>query len=232
MGLSFLALCSKFPFSPEEQFFGFGLGGVGLGGGGGRLITPPPVRAWISTSLRRCVLRLFEGVTVSGFRMPLVVQELQPAIIFVDEIDSLLTARSDHENESSRRMKTEFMVQMEGLSVCGEAKNVLCLGATNRPYELDDAILRRFPKRLLIPLPDAATREQLFVRYGHAGGGVGQGRTRCSGGGGDEGKKVVHLKWASHFWFSVQNLIVPERNIFLVLGEGVGRPDQPPPPCG
>jgi len=89
--------------------------------------------------------------------------ELQPSIVFVDEIDSLLTARSDSENESSRRLKTEFMVQMEGLSGGGEAKNVLILGATNRPYELDEAVLRRFPKRLFIPLPDTPSREKLFL---------------------------------------------------------------------
>ena len=93
---------------------------------------------------------------------------MQPAIIFLDEIDSLLTARSETENEASRRLKTEFMVQMEGLSAGGGAGHVLCLGATNRPFELDDAILRRFPKRLLLPLPDLPTRERLFVNLVHA----------------------------------------------------------------
>uniref|UniRef100_A0A7S1ND01 AAA+ ATPase domain-containing protein n=1 Tax=Eutreptiella gymnastica TaxID=73025 RepID=A0A7S1ND01_9EUGL len=97
----------------------------------------------------------------------LIAQELQPAIIFVDEIDSLLTSRSDHETESSRRLKTEFMVQMEGLGVtCESANRVLVLGATNRPFELDDAILRRFPRRLYIALPDAATRQRLFTKLG------------------------------------------------------------------
>eukprot|EP01006_Ploeotia_vitrea_P028621 TRINITY_DN61290_c0_g1_i1.p1 TRINITY_DN61290_c0_g1~~TRINITY_DN61290_c0_g1_i1.p1 ORF type:complete len:534 (-),score=40.21 TRINITY_DN61290_c0_g1_i1:298-1899(-) len=85
---------------------------------------------------------------------------LQPAVVFVDEIDSLLTERGDKEGEGSRRLKTEFMIQMEGLG-SGDS-SVVVIGATNRPYELDDAILRRFPKRIYIPLPEYSSRVALL----------------------------------------------------------------------
>ncbi|KAK8824706.1 hypothetical protein WA556_005400 [Blastocystis sp. ATCC 50177/Nand II] len=85
----------------------------------------------------------------------------QPSIVFIDEIDSVLTARSDNENEASRRLKTEFMIQLDGAATSGEER-VLIMGATNRPFELDDAVIRRMARRIYIPLPDEATRYELF----------------------------------------------------------------------
>ncbi|KAA0186913.1 hypothetical protein HAZT_HAZT008950 [Hyalella azteca] len=75
-----------------------------------------------------------------------------PSVIFIDEIDSLLCQRSDTEHESSRRIKTEFLVQLDGVGTLRE--QVLVVGATNRPQELDEAARRRLVKRLYIPLPD------------------------------------------------------------------------------
>jgi len=83
-----------------------------------------------------------------------------PSIIFIDEVDSLVSARSDGENESARRVKTEFLVQMDGVGKGGSG--VLVLGATNTPWELDPAIRRRFEKRVYIPLPDARARSRIF----------------------------------------------------------------------
>jgi len=87
-------------------------------------------------------------------------RENKPSIIFVDEIDSLCSARSDQESESARRVKTEFLVQMNGV---GNAMDgVLILAATNIPWSLDPAIRRRFEKRIYIPLPGAGARFKMF----------------------------------------------------------------------
>ncbi|KAL5186899.1 ATPase family AAA domain-containing protein FIGL1 [Glycine soja] len=81
----------------------------------------------------------------------------QPAVIFVDEIDSLLSQRkSDGEHESSRRLKTQFLIEMEGFDSGSE--QILLIGATNRPQELDEAARRRLTKRLYIPLPCSEAR--------------------------------------------------------------------------
>ncbi|PIO58360.1 hypothetical protein TELCIR_20207, partial [Teladorsagia circumcincta] len=69
-------------------------------------------------------------------------REHKPSIIFIDEIDSLCASRSDTESESARRVKTEFMVQMQGVGLNNDG--ILVLGATNIPWILDAAI-RRIP---------------------------------------------------------------------------------------
>ncbi|MCL4145603.1 UNVERIFIED_CONTAM: hypothetical protein GTU68_020102 [Idotea baltica] len=90
-----------------------------------------------------------------------VARELQPSIIFLDEIDSLLSERRESEHEASRRLKTEFLVELDGVKSAPDDR-VLVMGATNRPQELDDAALRRFTKRIYVSLPDAATRKSLL----------------------------------------------------------------------
>mmetsp|Transcript_18160 Transcript_18160/g.30106 ORF Transcript_18160/g.30106 Transcript_18160/m.30106 type:complete len:449 (+) Transcript_18160:48-1394(+) len=87
-------------------------------------------------------------------------REAGRAIIFIDEVDSLCGSRSEGESDSSRRVKTEFLVQMDGV---GKSEGqVLILGATNVPWELDAAIRRRFEKRVYIPLPEAEARTFMF----------------------------------------------------------------------
>lgn len=85
-----------------------------------------------------------------------------PSVIFIDEVDSMLTQRKSDENEASRRIKTEFLVQLDGAGN-GRKGQVLVIGATNLPQELDDAARRRFVKKLYIPLPDQDGREQLIA---------------------------------------------------------------------
>uniref|UniRef100_A0A7S1I5R6 microtubule-severing ATPase n=1 Tax=Eutreptiella gymnastica TaxID=73025 RepID=A0A7S1I5R6_9EUGL len=89
-----------------------------------------------------------------------VARALQPSVVFIDEVDSLLTARNTNEHEASRRLKTEYLVQMDGVGT-DETDRILILAATNRPHELDDAAIRRFTKRVYIPMPDGRTRRTL-----------------------------------------------------------------------
>ncbi|KAI5304708.1 hypothetical protein KEM56_006074 [Ascosphaera pollenicola] len=103
-----------------------------------------------------------------------------PSIIFVDEIDAILSARSSQgEHEVSRRTKTEFLVQWSDLqkaaagrepseSMVGDASRVLVLAATNIPWDIDEAARRRFVRRQYIPLPEAHVRKMQLERLlGH-----------------------------------------------------------------
>jgi len=106
------------------------------------------VSKWLGES-EKLVKNLFE-----------MAREQKPSIIFIDEVDSLTSSRSDNESESARRIKTEFLVQMQGVG--NDNDGVLVLGATNIPWVLDAAIRRRFEKRIYIDLPEANARTNMF----------------------------------------------------------------------
>ncbi|KAK9174535.1 ATPase family associated with various cellular activities (AAA) family protein [Cryptosporidium meleagridis] len=94
-----------------------------------------------------------------------VARERAPSIIFIDEIDSLCSSRNEQENEATRRIKTEFLVQMDGVNSNSNNSNfkpILVLGTTNIPWEIDSGIRRRFERRIYIPLPDEESRVLLI----------------------------------------------------------------------
>lgn len=87
-----------------------------------------------------------------------------PSIIFIDEMDALLSSRkSEGEHEASRRFKTEFMTQMDGIVKGADTtRHLLLIACTNCPWDIDSAVLRRFPRRIYIPLPDQNSRAALL----------------------------------------------------------------------
>ena len=95
-----------------------------------------------------------------------------PSTIFIDEVDSIGQKRGDGDNEASRKVMAEMLVQMDGvsgkldqedLSIEELKKNiVMVLGATNLPWDLDEALRRRFEKRVYVPLPNSVGRREMF----------------------------------------------------------------------
>lgn len=90
--------------------------------------------------------------------------EGKPAIVFVDELDSLM---GQHANEvgGEIRVRNQFLKEMDGISDKGKALHVYVIGATNKPWELDWAFIRRFQKRILVPLADRDTRFSMLKLY-------------------------------------------------------------------
>ena len=88
----------------------------------------------------------------------------RPAIVFVDELDSLM---GQHANEvgGEIRVRNQFLKEMDGIMDKGKALHVYVIGATNKPWDLDWAFIRRFQKRILVPLPDNHTRLNMLKHY-------------------------------------------------------------------
>ncbi|KZT11220.1 AAA-domain-containing protein [Laetiporus sulphureus 93-53] len=90
-------------------------------------------------------------------------RKLSPCVVFIDELDALFGARSSRDTGGAiahRGVITEFMQEMDGLK--SSRDNVIVIGATNRPFDLDDAVLRRLPRRLLVDLPGEKEREEIL----------------------------------------------------------------------
>ncbi len=91
-------------------------------------------------------------------------KEKVPVIMLIDEVDSLL-GNSQNENGGEIRVKNQFLTEMDGVNDKGKNLQTYVIAATNKPWKLDWAFLRRFSKRIYIPLPSLATRENLFSSY-------------------------------------------------------------------
>lgn len=88
-------------------------------------------------------------------------RKLSPCVIFIDEVDSLMSKRgSDHSSKSHREIINQFMVEWDGLS--SHNQGVIVMAATNRPFDLDDAVMRRMPRRILVDLPTEQDRLEIL----------------------------------------------------------------------
>jgi SpoVK/Ycf46/Vps4 family AAA+-type ATPase len=88
----------------------------------------------------------------------------KPAIVFIDELDSLM-GRHSNEVGGEVRVRNQFLKEMDGVVDKGKRLHVYVIGATNKPWDLDWAFIRRFQKRILVPLPDHPTRLMMFKLY-------------------------------------------------------------------
>ncbi|XP_030754496.1 katanin p60 ATPase-containing subunit A-like 2 [Sitophilus oryzae] len=86
-----------------------------------------------------------------------------PSVIFFDEIDSVISSVNDTQHEAAKRFKSELLVNLDG--IISNEEHVLILASTNSPWDLDNALLRRFDKRILINLPNKETRIQILNQY-------------------------------------------------------------------
>ena len=97
-------------------------------------------------------------------------RRLAPCVIFLDEVDSLLSSREGSGSDDSAHgtltsVKTTMMSEWDGLNSATSKysdNRVIVIGSTNRPYDLDEAVLRRFPRRILVDLPDLETRKEIL----------------------------------------------------------------------
>ncbi|KAK6606072.1 Protein MSP1-like protein 1 [Botrytis cinerea] len=92
-------------------------------------------------------------------------RKLQPSIVFIDEIDAVLGQRRSGEHEASGMVKAEFMTLWDGLTSSNKSglpARIMILGATNRIQDIDEAILRRMPKKFPVSLPSNSQRRRIL----------------------------------------------------------------------
>ena len=92
----------------------------------------------------------------------LMARQYERSVIFIDELDCLMTQRSDGvEHEASRRIKTQLLVEIDGLNATSN-QQIFVLAATNLPWTIDSAMLRRLEKRVYVPSPDKDARTEII----------------------------------------------------------------------
>lgn len=88
-------------------------------------------------------------------------KKTQPSLIFIDELDSVAMSRDSNIDESTRRVLAQLLTEIEGFNTSKDER-VLIMGATNKPWDLDDAVVSRFQKRIYVPLPDDRARRAIL----------------------------------------------------------------------
>ena len=114
------------------------------------------ISKWLGESEKN-VARLFSSARKS-------ISEERPAIIFIDEIDSL-TSIHQVEVGGETRARNQILKEMDGLSEKSKTEHLYVIGATNKPWDLDEPFIRRFQKRIYVPLPNKENRLALFKHY-------------------------------------------------------------------
>ena len=115
-----------------------------------------------------CLLRKYVGETNLNVRALFsVARKISPCVLFVDELDGLFRERGGEDHDVSRDLKTEFLQLWDGIRNHAAAQcngSVLVIGASNRPFDVDPAFLRRMPRRIIVGLPDYDSRISILQR--------------------------------------------------------------------
>jgi len=118
--------------------------------------SPSIVSKWLGESEKN-VAKLFQDARAAA-------KEGRPVIMFIDELDSMMGIRS-HEVGGEVRARNQFLKEMDGITEKKKQSSVYVIGATNKPWALDEAFIRRFQKRIYVPLPDTDARLEMFRIY-------------------------------------------------------------------
>jgi len=90
-------------------------------------------------------------------------RDTSPSVVFLDEFESLAGQRDASDSGAERRILSTLLSELDGMDSKGRGDiYVLTIAATNRPWDLDSAVLSRFEKKILIPLPDESTRDRIL----------------------------------------------------------------------
>ncbi|XP_061344665.1 uncharacterized protein LOC133290580 [Gastrolobium bilobum] len=118
--------------------------------------------SFISISVSSIISKWYGGAEKNVRALFTVAAKVAPTIIFIDEVDSILGQRTRAgQNETMRSIKNEFMIHWDGL-LTKPGEQILVLAATNRPFDLDEAIIRRFEHRIMVGLPSTENREMIL----------------------------------------------------------------------
>ena len=118
--------------------------------------SPSIVSKWLGESEKN-VAKLFQDARSAA-------KVGRPVIMFIDELDSIMGIRS-HEVGGEVRARNQFLKEMDGIADKKKHSSVYVIGATNKPWALDEAFIRRFQRRIYVPLPDADARLEMFHIY-------------------------------------------------------------------
>ncbi|KAF7311400.1 AAA-domain-containing protein [Mycena kentingensis (nom. inval.)] len=117
-----------------------------------------------ASTIQRCYVGETEQLIAAAFSLA---RRLGPCVVFVDEIDSLFSKRDSSSKPWHRTMVTEFCEQLDGLETASANRDagLIVIGATNRPQDIDAAVLRRLSRRLLVDLPSSEQRKAIISKY-------------------------------------------------------------------
>ncbi|KAJ7831876.1 P-loop containing nucleoside triphosphate hydrolase protein, partial [Mycena leptocephala] len=117
-----------------------------------------------ASTIQNCLVGETEKLISAAFSLA---RRLGPCVIFIDEVDALFCKRDGSSKQWHRTMVTEFTQEMDGLNTADANRRtgLVVVGATNRPQDIDSAVVRRLSRRILVDLPTSEQRKAIIAQY-------------------------------------------------------------------